>query len=424
VWVAKDKNSMNGSRKYLTGNAWRQPILLINMITMLTGVLFSRAMLSIGLIVFIITCLFHKNIMSQLKIFFFSPVLWSMSLLFFVPLISGLWSEEHTKWLDIIRIKLPLLLFPVCFADLKNFKQKDWEKISYSFLILICTGVCWSLWQYFQHIETINANYLKASTIQTPLGNDHVRFSLLVTIGILNAVFLLFKIGSKQGKVITGLLILTILFFISYLHVLAVRTGLMCFYSGIFIFIIWVVWKQRNEKRYIWILSLVFLLPVISYFVVPTFQNRIKYLKYDLSLVRKKVFVSGSNDGNRFFSIKAGWQLLRQNPVTGVGFGDIEKETNKIYEVNNPGATATDKILPSSEWMMYGAGAGWPGFVLFSFSMLIPFFIKELRNNIVWLLINIFIAFSYLFDIGLEVQYGVFVHAFILLWWYKWLRLQ
>ena len=49
---------------------------------------------------------------------------------------------------------------------------------------------------------------------------------------------------------------------------------------------------------------------------------------------------------------------------------------------------------------------------------------KELKKNIFWISLNIFIAFSYLFDIGLEVQYGVFIHAFMLLWWYKWLQLK
>lgn len=82
--------------------------------------------------------------------------------------------------------------------------------------------------------------------------------------------------------------------------------------------------------------------------------------------------------------------------------------------------TEDDKILPSSEWIMYGAGTGWPGLVLFSVVMLIPFFIKRARGDIAWWLLNIFMASSYLFDIGLEVQYGVFMHAFILLWWYKW----
>jgi hypothetical protein len=31
------------------------------------------------------------------------------------------------------------------------------------------------------------------------------------------------------------------------------------------------------------------------------------------------------------------------------------------------------------------------------------------------------VAFSFLFDIGLEAQFGVFVYAFIVLWWWKWL---
>jgi O-antigen ligase len=58
---------------------------------------------------------------------------------------------------------------------------------------------------------------------------------------------------------------------------------------------------------------------------------------------------------------------------------------------------------------------------LFSMIMVIPFFCRALRANICWVLLNVSIALSYLFDIGLEVQYGVFIHAFILLWWYKWL---
>ena len=115
---------------------------------------------------------------------------------------------------------------------------------------------------------------------------------------------------------------------------------------------------------------------------------------------------------------------MKQNPFAGVGFGDIKSEKDKFYETNFPQMSTNDKILPSSEWMIYGAGTGWLGVVFFSFILLIPFFLKELRKNIFWTLLNIFIAFSYLFDIGLEVQYGVFVHSFIILWWYKWLQLK
>jgi len=181
---------------------------------------------------------------------------------------------------------------------------------------------------------------------------------------------------------------------------------------------------SRPKKKNLFLLLLVFFLPVAAYFIFPTFRNKVSYLKYDLSFVQKNIYMPGSSDGNRVASIRAGWELLKQQPLNGVGFGDINDEAEKFYERDYSQMSANDKILPSSEWLMYAAGVGWPGIIFFSFVMGMPFFVTSLRKNIFWILLNIFIALSYLFDIGLEVQYGVFIHAFVLLWWYKWLRLK
>ena len=172
-------------------------------------------------------------------------------------------------------------------------------------------------------------------------------------------------------------------------------------------------------------LILIFSLPLTCYFIFPTFKNKIHYLKYDLSFVQKNIYLPDQVMETRLASIKAGWELLNQSPFIGVGFGDIKQETDKFYEANFSQMSTNDKILPSSEWMIYGSGTGWLGVILFLFVMLIPFSCKkQLKKNIFWISLNIFIAFSYLFDIGLEVQYGVFIHAFMLLWWYKWLQLK
>jgi hypothetical protein len=388
---------------------------------MLIGLFFSRAILSSALIVFILANLIQRNFLHQLKIFFASPVLWSMSLLFFLPFISGLWSEDIHQWADIARIKLPLLLLPLCFAGMNDLSFRDWKRIALCFLLLAFVAVCWSLWQYFRDTSSIHAAYLKAQTINTPLENDHVRFSLLITIAIFTALFLLIKEWKTYKRGFIFLLIATGMIFILYLHVLAVRTGLICFYLGLFIFFVWLLFKERNVK-FVLLFGLILLLPVAAYFIFPTFKNRIKYFKYDLSLVQKNIYRPGSNDGNRIKSMQAGWQLMNQHAFSGVGFGDIKNETDKIYEINYSAVSQSDKILPSSEWMIYGAGTGWPGFIFFTLIMTIPFFIDELGKNIFWTLINVFISLSYLFDIGLEVQFGVFIHAFVLLWWYKWLQ--
>lgn len=411
---------MNPSTKARITQA-RKLICVMSILIMLSGLLFSRVLLSSGLVIFAATCLIRENVKEQLKTFFSSPFLWSMSLLFVLPLISGIWSDDVLNWSQILRIKLPLVLLPVCFAALNDFTNRDWEKISLGFLILVISGAGWSLWEYFHHIHLVHAAYLKAQTISTPLGNDHVRFSLLVSIAIITGAFVLITKRKSLSRGFVIALWVALLTFIIYLHVLAARTGLICFYLGSFIFIIWLIRHAKNKSRYAWFLVLILFLPVASWIVFPTFRNRIAYLRYDLSFIRNNVYRNASNDGNRLVSIQAGWQLQRQHPFAGVGFGDIKTETDKWYLANYPQMSDTDKILPSSEWMLYGAGTGWPGFVLFSIVMFIPFFVQALRKNIYWWLLNTFMALSYLFDIGLEVQFGVFIHSFVLLWWYKWL---
>jgi len=405
-------------------NNWRKHVVFFSMILMLCGVLFSRVLLSSGMVAFVTGCFIHKNLVRQLKIFFRSPFMWSMSLLFLLPLVSGLWSVNVSQWYEVLRIKLPLLLLPISFAGITGFKARDWEKIALVFILLAFSGVCWSLWLYLRNLRSIQEGYLQAHTIDTPLGNDHVRFSLFIAIAILTTAFLIIKYRRFYSKPFLVLLIFGFAVFVLYLHILAVRTGLFCFYFGSLACIIALLWNRKHKWKYALLLLGIVSLPFIFYFTLPTLKNRVSYLKYDLALVQKNIYLRGSNDGNRVISLKAGWQLLNQKPFTGIGFGDIKDEVDRYYEMYDPQRSSIDMILPSSEWMMYGAGVGLPGLVLFSFCMLIPFFLQRLRSNMAWWLLNSFMAISYLFDIGLEVQFGVFMHAFVLLWWYKWLQLQ
>jgi hypothetical protein len=267
-------------------------------------------------------------------------------------------------------------------------------------------------------MSDVHAGYLKAYTIETPVDNDHVRFSLLVAIAIFTVFFLLTEQVKPISQRIRFLLLTLAVAFIIYLHVLAARTGLLCFYVGAFVYLV-VHWHKRT-RAIVFLLAL-FGLPFVAYLIFPTLKNKVRYFKYDISFVQNQVYLPGSSDGNRVASIKAGWNILTRCPF-GVGFGDIRNETQKFYEINYSQMSQSDKILPSSEWLLYGDGIGWAGIISFSFVMLLPFFLRTLRKNIFWMLLNIATGSSLLFDIGLEVQFGVFIHAFILLWWYTWLQ--
>jgi hypothetical protein len=121
--------------------------------------------------------------------------------------------------------------------------------------------------------------------------------------------------------------------------------------------------------------------------------------------------------------MKTGWRIMCDNKWKGVGFGDLPGETKKYYASKYPGMLEQDKIYPSSQWLIYGAGCGIPGFCLFTLIMLLPFFIP-IQHKILWWILNATVAFAFMADIGLEVQFGVFIYSFIVLWWWRWLKDQ
>ncbi len=399
-----------------TAESLRQRFLFICMAGMLLSLFFSRAGLSIFMMLFVVVALLHQGFLLQVKKAFQNGLLLGMSLLFFIPFVSGLWSSNGEEWSSVVRIKLPLLVLPIAFAGGWQLPQHRWLQLAFLFLIFLFAGTLWSTFYYLQNLAEVHESYLKAKTLLTPLKNDHVRFSWLVAAGALLCALLL-----QIQKRLQILLIVLMVWFAVYLHLLSARTGLFSFYIMLGGYAIWYMVQQKNASKSFWLLGVLSLLPLMAYFTLPTFQNRIKYFIYDYSFIKSGAYLPGANDGARAQSYKAGWQILKDHPW-GIGAGDVKDEANKWYMQNIPGIVETDKLLPSSEWLLYGGFAGWPGLLLFTIIMLLPLYFAPPQHRIYWWLLTGTLALSFLADVGLEVQYGVFIYSFFVLWWWKWFR--
>ncbi len=114
---------------------------------------------------------------------------------------------------------------------------------------------------------------------------------------------------------------------------------------------------------------------------------------------------------------------MNQNLLIGAGFGDIRSSMTGWYDKSYPDMIGEDKIYPSSEFLMYGLGSGLSGLFFFIISILIPFF-EKIPRKWWWLGLNAVALFSMIFDIPLEVQFGVFIYSFIILWCWKWFRTE
>jgi O-antigen ligase len=403
-------------------NDWRKRLLFYSIISMMVSLFCSRVILSVCMMIFVAVSFFHTDFKKHIRYFFLSPLLWSMSLLFFLPLLSGLWSEDKKEWLDIIRIKLPLLFLPLAFAGPFQFSKKEWESLALIFIILVTAGTIWSMFYYIMNLSSVHEGYLHSKTITTVLENDHVRFSWMISTAVLLAAWLWIT-KRKQGSLISKSLPVIIIWLILFLHILAARTGLLSFYLLLLFTIFWLIYKRSKPAYTIISLAAIIALPFAAYLLLPTFQNRVKYFLYDRTYFKDAHYLQGSNDAVRVISLKAGWNVMNEHPANGIGFGDVFAETKKWYSIHYLQMAESDKIYPSSEWMIYGAACGWPGLLVFTCIMLVPFLLP-MKNKLPWWLLNITAAASFLFDIGLEVQFGIFIYSFVVLWWWKWLNAE
>lgn len=401
-------------------NRLRNDLVFVLTILMIGSLFISRALLTVTMIAFVAHSILHKDWKAQLKHFLSTPVLTGMTILFFIPLLSGGWSEDHSQWMDIVRIKLPLLLMPLAFAGPYWPSARQWRLSGWVFIILILISTIWTITQYLPESAAINAAYLESKTMITPLENDHVRYSFLLSAGFLISVFLILKERPGKFKIFAALIAI---WFVACIHLLAARTGLLCFY--ITLIALAVGYTIHKRKKWVMVLMAVLLLvmPFLSYRLIPSFHNRVDFFKYEMGYFKNSDYLTGGSDAVRVISIKGGWELMNQQPLTGTGFGDLKKAMNAWYEKHYAAMKKEEMIYPAAEWLVYGAGAGWPGLILFVAAVMIPFFAR-VKNRFWFVVINLVSIASLLFDIGLEVQFGVFIYAFVILWSWKWFNAE
>lgn len=397
----------------------RAHILFALLIAMMAGLFFSRALLSVSVIVFSAISLLHPNYKLHIREFLHQPLCWGTSLLFFIPLLTGLWSADRSQWLQMMQVKLPLFFLPMAFAWPLAFSEKHWRWLMGLFVLLIIGGAAYYLLDYFEYRYFYDLQYLKGRLLDTPLENDHVRFSLLVFVAI---VFSGYQYYLGKTKQLAWVWIVFICLLVAYLHILAARTGLLAFYVSLAGWVIY-LFKKARPAIAIAMISLLILIPLSAWFLMPSFQNKWRLFRYESSYFLHGSYSPSSNDMIRVISIKAGWHLLRSNPVMGTGYGDILKESRDWYAINYPSMREDDRIYPSSQFLLFGAGTGVLGLIVFCLLMAAPF---TMRMNAIlpWRMITLGLASSYLFDIGLEVQYGVFLHCFILFLSWQWMKRQ
>lgn len=393
---------------------------------LIIGIYVSPALMSIGMIATALLLLTPGALPQVLANVKAQPLYVLLTGIFFFYLLSGLYSDNMDYWSERLQIKLPYLLLPISFAAFTLHKN-TLHRILYFFFLTVLAGSIGSLINFALHYQEIIESYLRAKTMPTPFEVGHIRFSLMSAFSVFIGWVLykdkyVFRWQWERHVILGGTIILFV-----FLHVLSVRSGLLALYAGTVVYVFFETLAKHGVKRMLITLCLFSLIPIAMYLVSPTLRNKIEYMIRDVSRFKDGKNVNNYSDGNRMLSWQLAWEIGNENPLIGVGIGDVKDKVNHIYETRYPythwrvgkliyyrGIAPNNRLIPHSQFMYIFAGCGWLGLLWFLATCFYPYVNGRLRQVSLLMVFNTIVLTSFISESTLEIQLGVALHLFFM----------
>ena len=382
----------------------RKLLFNLGMLLALSGLPLSRAMISIGMGLIILQALLHPQPLTCLRAFLRNRSFLFPTLIFFIFLISGLWSVNLDYFLDRMQVKLPFLLLPYAFFTAPQMTKRKIHSFLAYFVVLISLLSMYALFNYALHYQELTASYLEAKTLEVPF--NHIRFSLMVSFSALISFYLYREKVSLLVKWEPRFYLAVSIFLFIFLHILSVRSGILSFYLGAAWMLILFIKQSRNRKKASLLLILLLGVPVLAYFSIPTFHNKLEYMHHDLAQYQSGDDISSFSDSRRLTSWEAGIAVGKRSPLTGAGYGDFKEEVYRYYAGHLPDYDPDSYIIPHNQLILTYSATGLIGLILFIVFLLYPVFRKKAYRFYPFALINIIIWSSFMVESTLEIQIG------------------
>ena len=321
---------------------------------------------------------------------------------FILVFLSGLWSENLLYWLSRVQLRLPFLLLPLAFSFLPPLSKRLFYNLLFFFISVISVNILWVLGNYGLHFEEITNNLGQGQAM--PFLKEHITFSIMAAFACIAGIELWLNGDNWQKK--SGITIS--LFIFIALHIIAVRTGLIALY--LCLILRGVVFFFQSRRYFVGLAGLLLLtsIPLLSYWFIPSLQQRINYAIWDLEQYEMDD-PSAKSDSERLVSLNIGKEIFLENKIFGVGYGDIGQEMNHIYAQNYPNLKPK---LPHNQWVLTAMGLGVVGLVLSLIGFGIPLIERQRFRQFTFLSLQILVFVYSMTDIPFETSFSLSFFTF------------
>lgn len=256
---------------------------------------------------------------------------------------------------------------------------------------------------YLLHINQANKAYGTGQSLPTFMDNDHLRFGMFLCSAVL-FTWLNRKQNRRLNDILLGLLVFAVM-------LLAVRTAWAMMLLMILIFLSYTFFidKKYSLKRVIIAALLLLSICVASYFLFPSVQQKIAYSIYDWQQYQPGSYDPNLSDGARRAMNFSAWEAI-QAGRSNIGWSAIPESLSHYFAQNHKGQS-TVFGWPFNQWLFWWMGIGWWGMLLFSVWLFYPVYKGLKERNIGLICWSLAIAASCLVETNLGYQYGVWLHA-------------
>jgi O-antigen ligase len=385
-------------------------IAFLGCVLVIGGMYGSRALMSIGMMVLFGNALLNTGLKTHWHSFLKRRHLVLLSGYFLLLALSGLWSANTAYWSERLQIALPFLVLPFAFHSVSRWDVKWYDRLMVLFILLNLGGIGWSLYRYLQQKEIYDIGYGFSKLIPTPFRNDHIRFSMSVVLCLTFCGDLL----TRQKKILYRILLFSAMAVqVLYIHILAAKTGLISLYLVAFLFIVYLLFSVQYKRAGVLALMVMLLLPFVMYSFLPSFKNKIGYVRYSIEQMGNKEQQAHISDEGRLLSYRYALRSIRQHPFYGVGVGDVLDTMSAHYRRDFQDKPVT-VLLPHNQFLMAGMSLGIPG-VIFLCLMMLALFRTVRKNDYLYFSYCLMLLFAMMVEPLFETQYGTCLFLFFLL---------
>jgi O-antigen ligase len=343
-------------------------VYLFGLILIAAALTLSPALMSIGQAVLVLNWLVEGQFKTKWESAKSNYYLLAFISIFTIHLLGLIYTSNFEYAFKDIKIKLPLFIFPIIIGTSVGLV---WKELKWILYILLLSVLASSLYSFSIYLSIDNSKIDTLRNISPII--SHIRFSLIICMSFFATIYLVYKSEKRIIHWSNVCLMLLSVWFLIFIGILGARAGYLAVLACSVAIILHQIIIAKKWKYILVLLITVIALPLIMFKVLPSVNQRISEMQNEVKHYEAGGNPSGHSITQRFEYWKIAKHIIFENPLIGVGTGDIDDEFKKYYATHDTPIKKEFQFRSHNQYLSIASTFGIIGLLIFLIAFAFPY---------------------------------------------------